>query len=119
MLFAAAPRVAPSNLSWSVYCTPIRALNHGQKDGAPCIPIGNFGDGHIDVLDSQGHPVDRLEDNHGKPLSIDGLWTLTLGGGAMSSSDTLCFTAGPNGETDARFGTITSQAAAGSLAAAH
>jgi hypothetical protein len=37
---------------------------------------------------------------------IDGLWTLTLGGGAKSSSDTLYFTAGPNGETDGLFGTI-------------
>jgi len=43
----------------------------------------------------------------GKPLVIDGLWTLTLGGGRTSSSDTLYFTAGPNGETDGLFGTIT------------
>jgi hypothetical protein len=41
------------------------------------------------------------------PVSIDGLWTLTLGGGAKSSSDTLYFTAGPNGEMDGLFGTIT------------
>jgi hypothetical protein len=38
---------------------------------------------------------------------IDGLWTLTLGGGAKSSSDTLYFTAGPNKETNGLFGTIT------------
>jgi hypothetical protein len=38
---------------------------------------------------------------------INGLWTLTLGGGAKSSSDTLYFTAGPNGETNGLFGTIT------------
>jgi len=36
-----------------------------------------------------------------------GLWMLTLGGGRTSSSDTLYFTAGPNGETHGLFGTIT------------
>ncbi len=46
-------------------------------------------------------------DAKGKPLAIDGLWTLTLGGGRNSNSDTLYFTAGPNGETDGLFGTIT------------
>jgi len=35
------------------------------------------------------------------------LWKLTLGGGAKSSSDALYFTAGPNGEKDGLFGTIT------------
>ncbi|MBV9153571.1 MAG: TIGR03118 family protein [Alphaproteobacteria bacterium] len=71
------------------------------------ILIGNFGDGRINVFDSRGHFIDQLEDAHGKPLVIDGLWTLTLGGGAKSSPDTLYFTAGPNGETDGLFGTIT------------
>lgn len=71
------------------------------------ILIGNFGNGRINVFDSDGHFVDQLADGHGKPLAIDGLWTLTLGGGAKSSSDTLFFTAGPNGETDGLFGTIT------------
>jgi uncharacterized protein (TIGR03118 family) len=71
------------------------------------ILIGNFGDGRINVFDSRGHFVDQLKDAHGKPLVIDGLWTLTLGGGAKSSPDTLYFTAGPNGETNGLFGTIT------------
>jgi uncharacterized protein (TIGR03118 family) len=69
--------------------------------------IGNFGDGRINVFDSRGRFIDELDDPHGKPLVIDGLWTLTLGGGAKSSPDTLYFTAGPNGETDGLFGTIT------------
>jgi uncharacterized protein (TIGR03118 family) len=71
------------------------------------ILIGNFGDGRINVFDSDGRFVDQLKDARGKPLVIDGLWTLTLGGGAKSSPDTLYFTAGPNGETDGLFGTIT------------
>jgi uncharacterized protein (TIGR03118 family) len=71
------------------------------------ILIGNFGDGHINVFNNDGTVVDQLEDVHGKPLVIDGLWTLTLGGGRNSSPDTLYFSAGPNGETNGVFGTIT------------
>jgi uncharacterized protein (TIGR03118 family) len=71
------------------------------------ILIGNFGNGRINVFDERGRFVDELDDGHDKPLVIDGLWTLTLGGGAKSSPDTLYFTAGPNGETDGLFGTVT------------
>ena len=71
------------------------------------ILVGNFGNGKINVFDSQGRFLDELDRPDGKPLVIDGLWTLTLGGGRTSSSDTLFFTAGPNGETDGLFGTIT------------
>lgn len=71
------------------------------------ILVGNFGDGRINVFDSDGNLLDQLEGTNGRPLKIDGLWTLTLGGGAKSSSDTLYFTAGPNGEIDGLFGTIT------------
>ncbi len=76
------------------------------------ILIGDFGDGKINVFDNNGTFVDHLRDTDGKPILIDGLWTLTLGGGAKSSSDTLYFTAGPNGETDGLFGTITPASAA-------
>jgi uncharacterized protein (TIGR03118 family) len=71
------------------------------------ILIGNFGDGKIDAFDSHGRFIDELDGADGKPLVIDGLWTLTLGGGRTSSSDTLYFTAGPNSETNGLFGTIT------------
>jgi len=69
--------------------------------------IGNFGNGQVNAFDSDGDFLGTLSDVKGKPLSIDGLWTLTLGGGRNSSSDTLYFTAGPNGETNGLFGTIT------------
>jgi uncharacterized protein (TIGR03118 family) len=71
------------------------------------ILVGNFGDGRINVFESDGDFLGQLRDASGKPLSIDGLWTLTLGDGANSSPDTLYFTAGPNGESDGLFGTIT------------
>jgi uncharacterized protein (TIGR03118 family) len=71
------------------------------------ILVGDFGDGRINVFDADGHFLGQLRDTSGNPISIDGLWTLTLGGGAKSSSDTLYFTAGPNNETNGLFGTIT------------
>jgi uncharacterized protein (TIGR03118 family) len=71
------------------------------------ILIGNFGNGAINAFDSDGRFLGTLRDVNGKPITIDGLWTLTLGGGKNSNSDTLYFTAGPNGETNGLFGTIT------------
>jgi uncharacterized protein (TIGR03118 family) len=71
------------------------------------ILVGNFGNGKISAFDSNGDFLGILRDDNGKQIKIDGLWTLTLGGGRNSNSDTLYFTAGPNGETDGLFGTIT------------
>ncbi|HEY3909951.1 MAG TPA: TIGR03118 family protein [Stellaceae bacterium] len=77
----------------------------GRFSGA--ILVGNFGNGRINAFDSDGQFLGTLGGTNGKPIAIDGLWTLTLGGGKNSSSDTLYFTAGPNGETDGLFGTVT------------
>ncbi len=71
------------------------------------ILVGNFGDGRINAFDSDGNFLGTLRDAKRRPIAIDGLWTLTLGGGKNSNSGTLYFTAGPNGETDGLFGTIT------------
>jgi uncharacterized protein (TIGR03118 family) len=78
------------------------------------ILVGNFGNGWINAFDSDGRFLGTLLDTKGKPIFIDGLWTLTLGGGKNSSPDTVYFTAGPNGETDGLFGTITPAADADS-----
>ena len=59
------------------------------------------------MFDERGRFIDQLDGPDGKALVMDGLWTLTLGGGRTSSSDTLYFTAGPSGETHGLFGTIT------------
>jgi uncharacterized protein (TIGR03118 family) len=81
----------------------------GRFSGA--ILVGNFGNGWINAFDSDGQFLGTLGGPNGKPVAIDGLWTLTLGGGKNSISDTLYFTAGPNGETDGLFGTIAPAAA--------
>ena len=70
------------------------------------ILVGNFGDGHISAFSDRGEFLGELEDAHDRPLVVDGLWTLTLGGGRGSSPDALFFAAGPNGETNGMFGTI-------------
>jgi uncharacterized protein (TIGR03118 family) len=92
----------PLNSPWGMTRA---SFNFGRFSGL--ILVGNFGNGKINVFSSQGDFIDELDLANGKPLVIDGLWKLTLGGGAKSSSDTLYFTAGPNGETDGLFGTIT------------
>ncbi|MBC8750452.1 MULTISPECIES: TIGR03118 family protein [Paraburkholderia] len=91
----------PLNSPWGI----MRAsFAFGRFSGK--ILIGNFGDGRINVFNDDGTFVDQLEDANGNPLAIDGLWTLTLGGGRNSSPDTVYFSAGPNKEVNGLFGTI-------------
>jgi uncharacterized protein (TIGR03118 family) len=72
------------------------------------ILVGNFGNGQITAFGSEGNSHGVLRDaTTNKPVAIDGLWTITLGGGRNSNTDTLYFTAGPNGESDGLFGIIT------------
>jgi uncharacterized protein (TIGR03118 family) len=74
------------------------------------ILIGDFGDGRINVYSPDGQFLDQLKGTGGAPISIDGLWTLTFGGGLHSSPETLYFTAGPGGEANGLFGRIDPQA---------
>jgi uncharacterized protein (TIGR03118 family) len=92
----------PLNSPWGVTRA---SFAFGRFNGD--ILIGNFGDGQINAFDSDGNFRGTLRDNKGKPIALDGLWTLTLGGGRNSNSDTLYFTAGPNDESNGLFGTIT------------
>jgi len=90
------------NSPWGVTRSP---YDFGQFSGD--VLIGNFGNGKINVYDSHGQFLDELEGANGKAIVIDKLWTLSFGGGAVSSPDMLYFTAGPNGEKGGLFGTIT------------
>lgn len=92
----------PLNSPWGITRA---SFAFGQFSGD--ILIGNFGDGKIHAFDSDGNFLGTLRDLKGKPIVIDGLWTLILGGGRNSRSDTLYFTAGPNDETNGLFATIT------------
>ena len=69
---------------------------------------GNFGDGAINAFDiSTGTFLGQLTDQQGRPIFIDGLWSLTFGGGGLGGNpNVLYFTAGTNGEEDGLFGDL-------------
>jgi uncharacterized protein (TIGR03118 family) len=70
--------------------------------------VGNFGDGKINAFNLAKNTFDgQLTGTDGKPLSIDGLWALTIGNdGSAGSSKALYFSAGPNNEAHGLFGTV-------------
>lgn len=71
--------------------------------------IGNFGSGTIAAFNPvTGDFLGNMLAPNGFTLSIDGLWALAFGnGGPSGPGNTLFFTAGPNGEMDGLFGTLT------------
>ncbi len=79
----------------------------GQFAGA--ILIGNFGDGRINAFDpGTGEFLGTVVNSKGQEILIDGLWSLRVGnGGAGGNTNTIYFTAGPNGEKDGLFGSLT------------
>jgi uncharacterized protein (TIGR03118 family) len=75
-----------------------------------CLIVGNFGDGALNAYceDQQGnfHHAGKLK-NRGHDLHIDGLWGIGFGNGSGSGpTNVLYFAAGPNDESDGRFGKI-------------
>jgi uncharacterized protein (TIGR03118 family) len=100
-----------------------RLIQHGQLNSpwgvalapgsfgalAGSLLIGNFGNGHIDAYNAaNGEFIDKIRDPGGQAVVIDGLWSLRVGnGGNGGQTDTVYFTAGPNGEQDGLFGAIT------------
>jgi uncharacterized protein (TIGR03118 family) len=70
--------------------------------------VGNFGDGRINAFDfSSGAFLGQLDDQHGSPITISGLWGLTFGNGFEGgNSNVLFFAAGINDESDGLFGTL-------------
>lgn len=71
------------------------------------ILVGNFGDGAINVFSPSGRSLGPAQGTNGQPINITGLWDLTYGAG--KDRNTLFFSAGPNGEMDGLFGTLTIQ----------
>ena len=75
--------------------------------------VGNFGDGQITAFERQSNgmfePRGQLRSASGGILTIDGLWALQFGKGALANNgptDTLFFNAGPDDESHGLFGTI-------------
>ncbi len=70
--------------------------------------VGNFGDGRISAFDpATGVFLGHLQDPAGHPITINGLWGLAFGNGALAGdTTTLFFAAGLNDEADGLFGTV-------------
>jgi len=70
--------------------------------------VGNFGDGTINAFDMNNNVFEgQLSGVNGNPVTIDGLWALTVGNdGSGGSSEKLYFTAGPDNESHGLFGVV-------------
>ncbi len=92
------------NSPWGLAIAP---AGFGNLGGA--LLVGNFGDGLIHAYNaSTGATLGTIATKSGTPITIPGLWGLLFGnGGNAGPTSTLYFTAGPNGEQDGLFGSIT------------
>jgi uncharacterized protein (TIGR03118 family) len=87
---------------WGLAVSPTNFGAHGDE-----LLVGNFGSGKIASFDAKGRFRGLLEGRHERPLVIDGLWGLAFGnGGSGGRTNTLYFTAGPEGESHGLFGGI-------------
>jgi uncharacterized protein (TIGR03118 family) len=73
------------------------------------ILVGNFGDGRVNAFDRFGHFRGPLRLGNGKPIVIDGLWSLLRGTETTGGTGNLWFSAGPNDEADGLVGLISAQ----------
>ncbi len=120
--------VAGAGLGFVVVFSPsgkrLARLEHGDWFNAPwgvalapsefgefshSLLVGNFGSGWIAAFNPvTGRFQGFVKNPDNSILTIDGLWGLDFGnGGSAGPLNTLYFTAGPNGETDGLFGTLT------------
>lgn len=53
--------------------------------------VGNFGDGHINAFEPSETFLRQLNDQHGEPVTINGLGGLTFGNGFGGDKPTLLF----------------------------
>lgn len=92
--------------------------NFGEFSGD--ILIGNFGAqgnfaGWISAFSggNDNEFIGPVRDAKGRPISIDGLWSVFFGTFLNSDADTLYFTAGPNQQQNGLFGKIVAQPTTG------
>jgi uncharacterized protein (TIGR03118 family) len=87
---------------WGMALSPTSFGAHADE-----LLVGNFGSGTIMAFDAEGKFKGLLKNEHGKPIVINGLWALAFGNGSKAGrSETLYFTAGPNGESNGLFGSL-------------
>ncbi|TDW17792.1 TIGR03118 family protein [Kribbella kalugense] len=93
------------NAPWGLALAP---TSWGEPAGT--LLVGNFGDGHINILRPKSHGrydvTGQVRNTHGKTLVIDGLWALLQGTATTGGTDSLWFSAGPNKETHGLVGVL-------------
>lgn len=95
-------RVEQMNSPWGIALAPD---SFGKAGGE--LLVGNFGSGTIMTFDANGKFRGELQGVHGGKIMIDGLWGLTFGNGTKAGvTNTLYFSAGPNGESHGLFGSL-------------
>jgi uncharacterized protein (TIGR03118 family) len=95
------------NSPWGVARAPL-----GFGDASSDILVGNFGDGWINRFAAKGKYLAPMTTSSGSPIAIGGLWSIQFpnnawGGARSANPMALYFTAGPGGEKDGVFGTLT------------
>lgn len=69
--------------------------------------VGNFGDGRVNAYNPRnGRFEGTLRSRHGRPIQIDGLWSLTFDHGTFGTPGSLAFTAGIDDEAHGLLGEI-------------
>jgi uncharacterized protein (TIGR03118 family) len=93
----------PLSSPWGLTIAP---AGFGAFPGA--LLVGNFGDGRINCFNpTTGGFVGTLNDEAANPISIDGLWALTVGNGAGGGdTGTVYFSAGIAGENHGLLGSL-------------
>jgi len=94
------------NAPWGIAKAPGSFWGDEPIDGR--ILVGNFGDGHINVYDSNGGFQGQLRKS-GNPIVIEGLWGLSFAPTSATAINPnwLYFAAGPDDEEEGLFGYIT------------
>jgi uncharacterized protein (TIGR03118 family) len=91
------------NSPWGLAMAPD---NFGRFSGA--LLVGNFGDGHINAYNPYtGAHLGQLRGPNGRPIVIDGLWSLRFGNGNAAKTNELIFSSGPDHETHGLLGKLT------------
>ena len=93
----------PLNAPWGVALAPA-SFGRFSND----LLVGNFGDGVINAFDlATGSFAGSLRTRDGEVMHNEGLWGIAFGNGLFDQdTNSLFFTAGPNGEEDGVYGRI-------------
>ena len=91
------------NSPWGITFAPA-----GFGDFAKDLLVGNLGNGWINAFNpTTGAFVGTLDDEHGNPIAINGLWALTTRApGSGFDANAVFFSAGPNSFADGLFGKL-------------